>query len=218
MQAEFSDGQTKDVTWLAQFVSNDPSVAQVTADGLAKVMRPGETAVRAMFLGQVAVVVVTAPYDQPVAADLLKTRNNFIDDHVFQKLAALHIEPAGLCDDEVFLRRVYLDAMGILPTPEEVRAFLADRGHSKRTKLIDRILERPEFIDYWTLLLDDLVQNRKESDHDVRGTKGVRAFHEWLRNQVARNRPWDETARALLTAGGDTNNSPAIGYFIVSDR
>ncbi len=216
MQAEFSDGQIKDVTWLAQFVSNDPSVAEVTPGGLAKVVRPGETAVRATFLGQIAVVVLTAPFEQPMAADLLKPRNNFIDDHVFHKLAALHIEPAGLCEDEVFLRRVFVDALGILPTPQEVRAFIDDRDPAKRAKLIDRVLERPEFIDYWTLLLDDLVQNRKESDHDVRGSKGVQAFHQWLRDQVAGNRPWDEMARSLLTASGNSNDSPAIGYFIVT--
>ena len=215
LQAEFSDGQTKDVTWLAQFVSYDPGVAEVTPDGRAKVVRPGATAIRAMFLGEVAVVVLTAPYEQPVAADLFKARNNFIDDHVFQKLAALRIEPSGPCSDEVFLRRVYIDAMGILPTPTEVRSFLADGDPAKRAKVIDKILERPEFVDYWTLLLDDLVQNRKESDHDVRGVKGVQGLHQWLRDQVARNRPWDEVARALLTATGTTKDCPPVGYYIV---
>src|SRR5205807_9803293 len=130
--------------------------------------------------------------------------------------AALRIEPSELCGDEAFLRRAMLDTLGTLPTPEEVRAFLADRAPDRRARLIERLLERPEFIDFWALQLGDLLQNRRESDHDVRGTKGVRAFHEWLRRQVAVNRPWDELARDVLTAKGTTTDSPAVGYFVVT--
>lgn len=216
VQAEYSDGTVKDVTWLTQFASNDSNVADVAPDGLATVVRPGATALRAAFQGHVAVLVITAPHEQPVSPALYQHKNNVIDEHVFQKLAELRIEPSDLCSDEVFLRRVYLDAMGTLPTPDEVRAFLADRTPNKRAKLIDRVLERPEFIDFWALQLGDLLQNRKESDHDVRGTKGVRALHQWLRRQVAGNRPWDEMVRELLTATGDTSGNPAIGYFIVT--
>jgi Protein of unknown function (DUF1501)/Protein of unknown function (DUF1549) len=121
--------------------------------------------------------------------------------HVFTKLAALRIEPSDLCGDEAFVRRVYLDTIGLLPAPEEVRQFLADKAPDKRTRLIDRLLERPEFVDFWALQLGDLLQNRKESDHDVRGAKGVRSFHQWLRKQVAINRPWDELARRLVERG-----------------
>jgi hypothetical protein len=216
VQAEFSDGQSRDVTWLAQFVSNDASVAEVNATGLVKMLRPGETAVRAAFLGQVAVAVFTAPFAASVSEDLFADRNNFVDDHVFKKLAALKIEPAGPCSDEVFIRRVFLDTMGILPTADEVRGFLGDASPDKRARLIEHVLARPEFIDFWALLLDDLLQNRKESDHDVRGAKGVRALHEWVRTQVARDRPWDEMVRELLTASGSSRESPAIGYFIVT--
>jgi hypothetical protein len=214
--ARFSDGQSRDVTWLAQLVSNDASVADVTANGLTKMLRPGETAIRATFMGQVAVAVLTAPLEQAVPASLFIGRNNFIDDHVCKKLAALRIAPSAACTDEVFIRRVFLDAMGILPTAGEVRSFLADQSNDKRARLIDQVLTRPEFVDYWTLLLGDLLQNRKESDHDVRGVKGVRSLHEWIREQVARDRPWDEMVRDLLTAAGTTRDNPAIGYFIVT--
>ena len=103
------------------------------------------------------------------------------------------------------MRRAFLDTLGLLPTADEVRAFLADARPDKRARLVDALLERPEFVDFWTLQLADLFQNRKESDHDVRGAKGVRAFHEWLRKQVADNRPWDELARDVLTAAGTTH-------------
>jgi hypothetical protein len=214
VRAVYSDGQVKDVTWLTQFISNDGGVAEVSAEGLVKMLRPGETAVRATFAGQVAIALLTAPFEQPVRPE---TRtNNFIDAHVFKKLAELHIEAAELCSDEVFLRRVYLDTIGVLPTPAEVRAFRADKGSDKRARVIESVLRRPEFIDFWALQLSDLLQNRKESDHDVRGSKGVRGFHAWLRQQVAADRPWDELARAVLTTTGTTHDAPAVGYYIVN--
>ncbi len=216
VRAAYSDGSSRDVTWLARFDSNDAGVAEVDARGLVRVRRNGETAVRASFQGLAAVVVVTAPYDRPVDPKLYAARNNFIDDAVSNKLAALRIEPSGPCDDATFLRRAFLDTVGVLPAPEEVRAFLADARPDKRARLIDSLLARPEFVAYWALQLGDLFQNRKERDHDVRGTKGVRDFHEWLRAQVAADRPWDAIARDVLTAKGKTTDNPAVGYFIVT--
>jgi hypothetical protein len=215
-RAEFADGRWKDVTWLTRFDSTDPAVAEVDAGGQVHMRRPGAGSVRAGFMGLVAVATFTAPYDQTVRPEALAARNNFIDDHVFAKLADLHIEPSGLCSDETFLRRASLDTIGTLPTPAEVRAFLADRRPDRRARLIDDLLGRPEFVDFWAQQLGDLLQNRKESDHDVRGAKGVRSFHEWLRRQVAANRPWDELARDVLTATGPVTDNPAVGYFIVT--
>ena len=216
MRAEFTDGVTKDVTRVTQFVANDQSVATVTSAGLVTMLRPGETAIRATYQGQIAVITVTCPHPETVPAEKFATRNNFIDEHVFKKLADLHIEPSDLCTDEVFLRRVYLDTIGVLPTPAEVRAFLADKSPDRRNRVIDRLFDRPEYIDYWALELGDLLMNRKESDHDVRGAKGVRSFHTWIRDQVATNRPWDEMARELMTATGDCDTHPAVGYYIVT--
>ena len=216
VRAEYSDGQTKDVTWLTKFDSNDASIASVTPTGLVKMERAGETPVRAMFAGQVAVVLLTAPHETPVKAEWYGAKNNFIDTHVFKKLADLRIEPADLCGDNVFIRRVYLDAMGVLPTPEEVKTFLNDKNPDKRAQLIDRVLERPEFVDFWTMQMNDLLMNRKEADHDVRGTKGVRNFNDWIRRQVATNRPWDEMTREILTVTGTTQEHPAVGYYVVN--
>jgi Protein of unknown function (DUF1549)/Protein of unknown function (DUF1553)/Bacterial Ig-like domain (group 2) len=214
--AEYTDGRKRDVTWLARFDSNDAGVAAVDALGRVTVKRPGETAVRAAFMGQVAVVIVTAPFSQKINADAFRERNNFIDDHVFAKLAALNVEPSGLSDDAEFCRRVYLDTIGTLPTPGEIRDFLADKRADRRAKLIDVLLERPEFVDTWALFFGDLLQNRKERDHDVRGAKGVRSFHDWLRKQTAANRPWDELAREVLTVTGKSDEHPAVGYYVVT--
>lgn len=216
VQAAYSDGSRRDVTWLTKFESNDPGMASVSDAGVVQVLRPGETAIRASFQGQVAVVIFTAPADRKVDSALLSQRHNFVDEYVFNKLAALRIEPSGLCSDAEFLRRAFLDTIGVLPTSAEARAFLADQRLDRRARLIDALLERPEFVDYWALYLGDLLQNRKERDHDVRGAKGVRAFHDWLRQQVAANRPWDELARAVLTARGKSSDNPAVGYFIVT--
>jgi hypothetical protein len=216
VQAEYTDGRTRDVTWLAQFFCNDASVAEVSADGVVKVVRPGETAVRAHFMGQVAVAIVTAPREANVDPARFAAKNNVIDEHVFRKLAELRIEPSRPCTDEQFIRRVYLDTIGTLPTPAEVTAFLADRRPDWRARLVDAVLERPEFVDFWTMQLADLVQNRKERDHDVRGSKGVRTLHQWLREQVAKDRPWDELVRDLLTVTGPSDTHPAVGYYIVT--
>jgi hypothetical protein len=216
VRAQYNDGRWRDVTWLTRFDSNDGAVAEVSPAGKVSIRRPGETAVRAAFLGQVAVVILTVPYTTPVKAELLAKRNNFIDEHVFNKLARLRIEPSELCGDAEFIRRVFLDTIGALPSAGEVRTFLAGRRPDKRGRLIDSLLARPEFVDYWTLQLSDLFQNRKERDHDVRGTKGVRAFHAWLRKQVAANRPWDELVRDVLTAKGKSTDNPAVGYYVVT--
>lgn len=216
VKAHYSDGMERDVTWLAKFDSNDPGMVTVDADGMVRILRQGETALRVSYQGLVAVALVTAPFDAIIPADRFAARNNVIDDCVFNKLQALRIPPSGLCDDSTFLRRVFLDGMGTVPTPDEVRAFFADTSADKRAKLIDGMLERPEFVDYWTLQWSDLFQNRKERDHDVRGTKGVRSFHAWLRTQVAANRRWDQLVRDVLTATGTTAEQPAVGYFIVT--
>lgn len=216
IQATYPDGRRRDVTWLARFFSNDEGVARVSHSGLVSARRPGETSIRAHFQGQVAVVRVTIPSTNTVEEFRFGRAQNAIDEAVFARLRALKIPPSPRCLDEVFLRRVALDLTGMLPTPDEVREFLEDRRPDKRERWIDELMQRPQFVDFWTLQLADLLQNRKERDHDVRGTKGVRGFHSWLRTQVAMNRPWDELVRDLLLAAGSSAEHPEIGYFITT--
>ncbi len=214
--ATFSDGTRKDVTWLTKFDTNDAAVCEVTPAGVVTAKRNGASAVWAAFLTEVGVFTVAVPFDKPVDEAKFATRNNAIDDGIFAKLKELRIEPSRLSGDAEFLRRVFLDVIGTLPTPAEVRAFLADTAADKRAKVIDGLLNRPEFTDYWTLFLSDLLQNRKERDHDVRGVKGVRQFHAWIREQVAAGKGWDDIARGVLTATGDTTTSPQVGYYVVT--
>ena len=171
----FTDGKKADVTWLTKFDSNDATVATVDAKGRVKAKRNGATSIRAAMLTEVGVAVLAVPFEKAVDDAKFAAKNNFIDAAVLDKLKALRIEPAGLSEDAEFLRRVYLDATGTLPTAEAVRAFLADKATDKRAKAIDKLLDTPEFIDYWTLFLSDLLQNRKERDHDERSYRSHHA-------------------------------------------
>ena len=216
VRAFYANGRARDVTWLTQFFSNDEATAQVSSDGMVRCLRSGETAIRAHFQGQVGVMTITIPCQNKVEPKMFAKKNNLVDEHVFKKLMVLRIPPSNLCDDAAFLRRAFLDTIGTLPEAEEVRAFVSDKQGDKRARLIERLLARPEFVDYWTLQFCDLLQNRKERDHDVRGTKGVRSFHSWLRSQMAVNRPWNELAREILTAKGDSVRQPQVGYYITT--
>ena len=213
-RATYTDGRERDVTWLAQFFSNDESTVKVTPEGIATALRAGETSVRVHFQRLVEIVPFTMPFDNKVKPTDYAARNNAVDDAVFKKLQALRLPPAPLCDDTTFCRRVHLDLTGSLPAAEVAAAFAGDTSPDKRARLVDELIGSPRFVDYWTLQLGDLLQNRKERDHDVRGAKGVRAFHAWLRAQVAANRPWDALARDVLTASGSVAETPAVGYFI----
>ncbi len=216
VHATYSDGTERDVTTLARFHSNDAAYVSVSADGNLAAIRNGEVSVVVSYQGLVDTVVVTMPYGNSINDDRFMSRNNEIDDHVMSKLKSLRLPPADLCDDATFLRRVMLDLIGTLPTGEEVRAFLSDNGERKRERLVDRLFERSEFVDHWTMQIADLLQNRKERDHDVRGVKGVRAMHDWIRKQVACNRPWNELVRDVLTASGPSDQNPAVGYYVVT--
>lgn len=214
--AHYPGGRTRDVTWLAQFVSNDAGTVTADEQGRVTSVRHGEATVRAHFQNLVAAVTITAPFDCSVDPAMYARQVNVVDQHVFAKLASLRIPPSGDADDATFVRRAYLDAIGMLPTPDGVRAFLSDARPDKRARLVDDLLARPEWADYWALQIGDLLQNRKERDHDVRGAKGVRVLHGWLRQQLAANRPWNELAREILTVTGNESQHPAVGYFVVT--
>src|SRR4029077_9255862 len=138
-------------------------------------------------------------------------RNNLIDELVLEKLANLNIPPSPPASDIEFLRRVTLDTIGVLPTIDETKAFLADTAPDKRARLIDALLDRPEFVDYWTYKWSDLllISSRKLPQ------PAMRAFYHYVRQSVADNKPWDEFARGIVTAQGSNLQNGAANYFVL---
>jgi hypothetical protein len=137
---------------------------------------------------------------------------NEIDRLLFAKLRQLQIVPAGLCTDAQFLRRVTLDLTGALPTPAEARAFLNDPTPNKRERAIDRLLESPQFADFWALKWSDVLRTSRKSMQ----AKGAQGLHDWLRAQLAANTPIDRIVRDLLTASGSSSLSPAANFYRVA--
>jgi hypothetical protein len=136
-------------------------------------------------------------------------RRNYIDERVFDKLEALRVQPSALCSDTVFLRRAHLDLIGSLPAAAEAREFVADTDPAKRARLIDRLLEREEFADFWALKFSDILRNEEK----VLDNKGVQVFHRWIRDALARNVPLDRLAHDLIRARGSTYENPPANYY-----
>ncbi len=210
--AHSSDGSARDVTHLATFQSNESAIVRVDSGGLVKAgPLPGEAAVMARFQEKFAVCEVSIPLAGDVHADLYARlpRRNFIDGHVWDKLRRLGITPSEPAGDAVFLRRASLDVLGRLPTPEEVRAFLADTAPDRRARLVDRLLERPEYADYWANKWADLL---RPNPYRV-GIKAVYNLDAWLRDAFRRNEPYDRFVRDIVTAKGSTFRNGATVVF-----
>jgi hypothetical protein len=218
--ATFADGSTRDVTWLTRFDSNDAAFVDVKPTGEAKALRNGATAVRAMFQTEVAVATFAMPFDRPVDAVRYTARNNFVDDHVFARLKELRIEPSDRCTDREFIRRVFLDACGILPTPEEVQAFAADGDPKKREKLVDALIERPEFVDLWAMKWGEMLRVRSNNQTPAYGrdSKAMFSYAAWIKEQVAKNRPINEMVAELLVGTGSNFKSPPANLYTAGER
>jgi hypothetical protein len=201
--AIYSDGTAKDVTHLSAFQTNESAVATVTPDGLIRVGPiPGEAAITARFMGKFATCAVLVPLPGEVSPGMYAElpRSNVIDGHVWTKLQRLGITPSHPADDATFLRRASLDAIGRIPTPEEVREFLDDRSPDKRARLVERLLDRPEYADFWANQWLDLL---RPNPYRV-GIKAVLNLDAWVRDAFRRNLPYDEFVRQIVTAQGST--------------
>jgi hypothetical protein len=208
--ARYTDGREADVTALARFQSNNDGLAMVSAGGLVTAGdAPGEAAVMAGFLNAVDVFRVVVPRAERVENYPAVPENNFIDRLVFAKLRKLNVVPSDLCDDAEYLRRVYLDVIGTLPTPAEARRFLDDDRADKRARLVDELLERPEYADYWALQWSDLLR----VDRQALGPKRAYAYYQWVRDEVAANRPYDQFAREVVTAEGPLSEVAPANFY-----
>ena len=204
-----SDGTTRDMTGDVHYSVDNEAVIVVGADGTVVSKGPGITTLMARAMGKTATsqfIVVdqaaAAAYGQPEP-------RNLIDEHVFRRLRRVNIEPFPLSDARTFLRRVYLDAAGVLPTPQETEEFLASGHTEKRRLLIDALLERGEYSTHWLVKFEDWFRN---SQYYSQGrTNG--SFKRWLHDSVRDDWPYDETVRAMLTAVGDTTVRPAGNFW-----
>lgn len=214
--ATFSDGREEDVTRWAKYNATHAGVATVDDFGVVKTTGTGEGTVSAWYLSQLAVATVTVPQPGPrdEAAFAAFRPRNFIDEHVRTKLRELNIPPSGRATDAEFLRRAFLDTIGVLPTPEETRAHLADTAADKRDRLIEALLQRSEFVDYWSHRWSDLLL----VNGDKLMPQAMWAYYHWIRRHVAANTPWDDLVRDLLTATGSTLENGAGNFFILNDE
>jgi hypothetical protein len=214
--AKFSDGHSEDVTRWTKYNATNASVATVDDGGLIKTTGSGEGTVSAWYLSQLALVTITIPNAGKADANVfaaLKPRN-FIDQHTLNKLRELNIPPSARAEDHEFLRRAFLDTIGVLPTLDEARAFLADQAGDKRDQLIHSLLQRPEFVDYWSHRWSDLLL----VNGDKLAPTAMWSYYNWIRRHVAANTPWDAMVRDLLTVTGSTLENGAGNFFILNDE
>jgi len=214
--AFFSDGHTEDVTRWVKYTAGNTSVATVDDFGVAKTVGHGEGTVTAWYLSKLAIATITVPYDEARLAsafDQFKPRN-FIDERVKEKLSELNLPPSERCTDAEFIRRVFLDTLGILPAPEETRAFLLDTAPDKRDRLVEKVLQRPEFVDYWSYHWCDLLL----VNSNKLPMQPMWRYYQWIRRNVELNTPWDVLVRDLLTATGSTLENGAGNFFVLHDE
>src|SRR5262249_41117968 len=185
---------------------------EVSTTGFVEFNQAGEVAILVRYLETLETVRLTYLEPRPGFAWSNPPENNYIDKHVFAKLKMLSIPPSDLCSDQEFIRRAYLDLCGILPTADEVKKFLADKAGDKRAKLIDALLERDEYADYWTLKWADVLRNNSKTVQ----VKGAHVYQRWLHEHIRRNVPFNQVVRELLTASGSNFVNPAANYYRVA--
>jgi len=210
---DYTNDSTEDLTLKVQYTANDESVVDVSPSGEIRAKRAGETAIMVRTLGK-AVGARIAVVEKPPMADYPEApRNNFIDELVFAKLKRLNIVPSALSSDAEFVRRVYLDTVGLLPTIDETRAFLQSKDPRKRIALIDALLERPEFSEVWATKFSDLFRVGLLDQ----GRKGGRLMYNWLRRSVQEDKPYNQFATELLTASGNLFFNPTANFYYITE-
>jgi hypothetical protein len=212
--AKYPDGSTRDVTAESIFVSSSPTLAEVSDAGLVKSLRTGEAAIQVRYQGQATSVSFTTVTDRPGFKWTQLPEHNFIDRLIDEKLKRLKILPSRLSTDAEFIRRVSLDLTGLIPDPKTVRVFLEDPTESrlKRSKLVDKLLASPEYVDHWSLKWGDLLQSNRR----YLGEKGLWTYRSWIRKSIADNKPYDQFVREIIVAKGSTFQNPASNFFRVT--
>jgi hypothetical protein len=206
--AKFPDGRLEDVSAVSVYESSN-LIVKISPDGGVEALKFGEVTVSVRYLGlQKAVSLAFIPARQGFNWSA-PAEANLIDHHVFEKLRKMQVNPSPVCDDATFVRRLYLDLLGVIPSADTARAFIADGSVGKRERLIDSLLKREEFNDFWALKWADLLRI-EERQLDA---NGVKLFHAWIRESVALNKPIDQFARELLSAKGSTYKNPPANWW-----
>ena len=212
VKAHFADGSSRDVTDLAVFTSSNPGLAPVTPTGQVEFRGTGEASVLVRYLQSITSVRLSHVKTDAAYAFRGPDPANFVDEFVFAKQREMQLIPAAVAPDEVFLRRVYLDVIGVLPSPAEAAAFLDSKDPEKRSKLADQLLAREEYAAHWALKWADVLRGSPVTISE----RGVHSFHRYLVRTMAEDRPVSDFARELLTGLGNTLNKPAANFFRIS--
>lgn len=207
--ATFSDGSTTDVTGLTRFSVGEHSPAVVAPSGIVTREQPGEVTVVAEYASRFASSKLLFQESRPGFRWPDLPEQNLIDRHIFARLKRLQIEPSPVCSDAEFVRRVHLDVIGRLPTPDEVRQFLASADSDRRSRLVDQLLDSPEYADWWAMKWTD----RLGGNNRFTGKWGALKYHAWIRSAMAENMPEDEFVRTLLTASGANYEYPPASFW-----
>jgi hypothetical protein len=215
VRATYSDGTDRDVTTLAAFMSNNDVAVKVSKEGHLTSDKRGEAFILARFeTFAVGAQVLVVPKEQTFTFPDVAA-NNYIDEHIHNKLRKLRIAPSDVADDATFLRRAFVDTIGILPTPAEVRDFEQDLSTGKRERVVDELINRPEFADIWVMKWGELLRVRSNNNGgaDYFSYKNTWQYYTWLRDQIVKNVPVDKMVQSLIAATGSSFENPAVNFY-----
>lgn len=211
--AHYSNGRIDDVTHWSKFSSANEAMAQVDAAGKVSVIGHGKGSVVASFASRIAIAAVVSPYEKRVSANAYADFHpaNFIDEILLEEWQRLNLAPSPGCSDETFIRRAYLDTVGVLPSSERVRGFLGDPRADRRERLVEELLSSDAYVDYWSYKWSDLLL----INGNLLRPDAVAAFYKWVRENVENNTPWDEMARQIVLARGDSLEQGATNFYAI---
>ena len=214
VRAKYSDGTDRDVTTLAAFMNNNDVSVKASPLGILTSGERGEAFITARYeTFTVGSQILVVPKGQDFKFPEVEARN-YIDELVYNKLKKIRVSPSEVAKDDIFLRRVYLDAIGRLPTPKELKDFESDLSTGKRERIIDELINKPDFADMWVMKWAELLRVRSIQDNgDYFSEKNTMAYYNWLRDQILNNIPVDKMVTSIISASGSTFQNPAANYY-----
>ncbi len=211
VRAHYADGRCEDVTHWAKFTSANEVVAQVNEDGRLNVVGPGKGAIAVWFGSRIDIASVVVPFTQTVNDTLYQdfVPANLIDEILLTEWKSLGLTPSPGCSDETFVRRAFIDATGTIPSADQVREFLGDTRPDRRARLVDQLFSTSVYVDYWSYQWSNLLL----LNGNLLRPEAVAAFYKWIRQQVEANTPWDQFARQIVTAKGESTEQGATNFY-----